>query len=122
MKQKISRFFCFQERATSFKVETIAGITTFMTMAYILVVQPSLMVGDADYVLPLAGLISLKDATELAKDSQVMKDANRELGLTGLENPLLRIVTLALPVIPKVKMSDLGMVDVLRKELIPLFV
>ena len=64
----------------------------------------------------------LKDATELAKDSQVMKEANRELGLTGLENPLLRIVTLALPVIPKVKMSDLGMVDVLRKELIPLFV
>ena len=50
-----------------------------------------------------------------------MKEANRELGLTGLENPLLRIVTLALPVIPKVKMSDLGMVDVLKKELIPLF-
>ena len=72
--------------------------------------------------LPLAGLISLKDAAELAKDSQLMKEANRELGLTGLENPLLRIVTLALPVIPKVKMSDLGMVDVLKKELIPLFV
>ena len=71
--------------------------------------------------LPLAGLISLKDAAELAKDSQAMKEANRELGLTGLENPLLRIVTLALPVIPKVKMSDLGMVDVLKKELIPLF-
>ena len=50
-----------------------------------------------------------------------MKEANRALGLVDMENPLLRIVTLALPVIPNVKMSDLGMVDVLKKELIPLF-
>ena len=71
--------------------------------------------------LPLAGLISLKPAKELAKDSQKMKEANRALGLVDMENPLLRIVTLALPVIPNVKMSDLGMVDVLKKELIPLF-
>lgn len=62
MKQKISRFFCFQERATSFKVETIAGITTFMTMAYILVVQPSLMVGDADYVIDTNGVMITKEA------------------------------------------------------------
>ena len=47
--------------------------------------------------------------------------ANYELGLTGMENPLLRIVTLALPVIPNVKMSDLGMIDVNRKEIIPTF-
>ena len=50
-----------------------------------------------------------------------MKEANRALGLTGMENPLLRIVTLALPVIPTIKMSDLGMVDVLKKEFIPMF-
>lgn len=72
--------------------------------------------------LPLAGLISLKSAEDLAKDNQLMKEANRALGLINMENPLLRIVTLALPVIPNVKMSDLGMVDVLKKELIPLFV
>lgn len=71
--------------------------------------------------LPLAGLISLKPAEELAEDAQRMKEANRALGLVDMENPLLRIVTLALPVIPNVKMSDLGMVDVLKKELIPLF-
>lgn len=71
--------------------------------------------------LPLAGLISLKPAEELAKDSAVMKEANRTLGLTGMENPLLRIVTLALPVIPNVKMSDLGLINVLTKEIIPLF-
>ena len=69
--------------------------------------------------LPLAGLMSLKGAEELSKDIEAMKDADRELGLTSLENPLLRIVTLALPVIPFVKFSDLGMIDVLKKEFIP---
>ena len=53
--------------------------------------------------LPLAGLISLKKAEDLAADSAKMKEANRELGLTEMENPLLRIVTLALPVIPEAK-------------------
>lgn len=71
--------------------------------------------------LPLAGLMSLKPAEELAKDSKKMKQANYDLGLTGMENPLLRIVTLALPVIPNVKMSDLGLVDVNKKEIIPMF-
>lgn len=62
MKEKISSFFRFQERGTSFKVETIAGITTFMTMAYILVVQPNLMVGDADYVIDTNGVMITKEA------------------------------------------------------------
>ena len=72
--------------------------------------------------LPLGGLMSLKPAEELSKDSEKMKEADRVLGLTEMENPLLRIVTLALPVIPDVKMSDLGLVDVVKKELIPLFI
>ena len=71
--------------------------------------------------LPLAGLISLKKAEELAQDSARMKAANRALGLSEMENPLLRIVTLALPVIPEVKMSDLGLVDVNNKKIIPIF-
>ena len=71
--------------------------------------------------LPLAGLISLKKAEDLAADSAKMKEANRALGLTEMENPLLRIVTLALPVIPEAKMSDLGLVDVNHKKILPVF-
>lgn len=71
--------------------------------------------------LPLAGLMSLKSAEELSVVSQKMKQAIVELGLTDMENPLLRIVTLALPVIPEVKMSDLGLVDVLTKKIIPFY-
>lgn len=50
-----------------------------------------------------------------------MKRVMREIGLNELDNPLLRIAICALPVIPERKMSDLGLVDVLNKKLIPLY-
>lgn len=50
-----------------------------------------------------------------------MKETLREMGLTEIHNPLLRIATLALPVIPEVKMSDLGIIKVATQEIIPLF-
>lgn len=71
--------------------------------------------------LPLAGLMSLKTAQELSVDAQVMKQAYRQLGLVEQENPLVRIVTLALPVVPDYKMSDLGLVEVSTKNIVPLF-
>lgn len=49
-----------------------------------------------------------------------MKAALRQLGLQ-MVNPLLRIATLALPSCPEAKFSDLGLVDVMKKEFIPLF-
>ena len=48
-------------------------------------------------------------------------NGRRITGMTEFENPLLRIVTLALPVIPNVKMSDLGFVDVINKTFISMF-
>ncbi|HOL23106.1 MAG TPA: NCS2 family permease, partial [bacterium] len=39
----LSRFFRFNEHGTDIKTETIAGLTTFMAMAYIIVVQPSVL-------------------------------------------------------------------------------
>ncbi|MCF0238638.1 MAG: NCS2 family permease [Sphaerochaetaceae bacterium] len=39
----MEKFFKLKERGTDVKTEVIAGITTFMTMAYILVVNPSLL-------------------------------------------------------------------------------
>ncbi|MGM0844701.1 MAG: NCS2 family permease [Bacillota bacterium] len=37
------KFFQFEERTTSYKQETLAGITTFLSMAYILVVNPVIL-------------------------------------------------------------------------------
>ena len=72
--------------------------------------------------LPVAGLMTNRPAMEHIHDVNQMKALMRKMGLVEIENPLLRIVTLALIVIPYVKMSDLGCVDVIHKTFIPLFV
>jgi len=39
----LNKFFRLKENNTTVKTEIIAGITTFMTMAYILAVNPSIL-------------------------------------------------------------------------------
>ncbi len=39
----LARFFRFHDHGTNFRRETIAGITTFMTMSYIVVVNPAIL-------------------------------------------------------------------------------
>lgn len=72
--------------------------------------------------LQVGGLMSIHSAEVVAEQSQVMKEELLKLGLETMDNPLLRIVTCALPVIPDCKMSDLGLVDVWNKKLLPLYV
>lgn len=76
-----------------------------------------------EQVIPLeiGGLMTKMQPEQLAEVVKKMKNALVKMGLKDTKNPLLRIVTLALPVIPKVKMSDLGVIDVLKKEIIPLY-
>jgi len=45
----IARYFEFAENRTNFRTEILAGVTTFMTMAYILVVNP-LILSDAIFL------------------------------------------------------------------------
>ncbi len=71
--------------------------------------------------LPVAGLISTLPPSELATRTARLKDALRNMGLTGTD-PLLRIATLTLAVIPEAKITDQGLVDVNRQELLPLFI
>jgi len=39
----LKKYFCFQERQTNLETELLAGITTFMTMAYIIFVNPQIL-------------------------------------------------------------------------------
>ena len=75
----------------------------------------------ANVALNVGGLMSNKPNNELAEEVQKMKKALKAAGL-NLPNPMLRIVTLALPVVPKVKFTDMGLVDVLTQKFIPIFV
>ena len=73
--------------------------------------------------LPLAvgGLMADVPAHQMAQWAQSMKSALQELGITEPQNPLLRMAMIALPVIPRVKMTDLGCVDTETQTFIPLF-
>ncbi len=39
----IKKYFCFEERGTAFKTEFGAGLATFLTMSYIIFVQPAVL-------------------------------------------------------------------------------
>jgi adenine deaminase len=70
--------------------------------------------------LPLAGLISLEGAHEVAaQNAALLKAAREELGC-ALENPFMALSFLALPVIPELKLTDKGLVDVAKFDFVPL--
>ena len=48
----LERFFKLKEHNTTVRTEVVAGITTFVAMAYILVVNPQ-MLADPFYILSL---------------------------------------------------------------------
>lgn len=62
--EKVAKFFKFEERNTNFKTELVAGFTTFMTMAYVLVVQPGAIIGFGDIpsLIDVNGILISKEA------------------------------------------------------------
>jgi adenine deaminase len=52
------------------------------------------------------------------RDLETLRHAAKSLGVT-LNEPFLQLAFLALPVIPALKITDRGMVDVTRFELLP---
>ncbi|MCR9137636.1 MAG: adenine deaminase [Alphaproteobacteria bacterium] len=71
----------------------------------------------AELALPIAGLMSLKSFEDVHKDLIALRAAAKELGVV-LDEPFLQLAFLALPVIPHLKITDHGMVDVDRFEVI----
>ncbi len=75
----------------------------------------------AALALPIAGLMSDRPLGEVYDGVQEMGAAARRLGCT-LESPLMTLSFLALVVIPELKLSDRGLVDVGAFAVVPLFV
>ncbi|MEZ5714810.1 MAG: adenine deaminase [Paracoccaceae bacterium] len=71
----------------------------------------------AELALPVAGLMSLEPYEEVRDRLVRLRDAARDLGVT-LQEPFLQLAFLALPVIPALKITDRGLVDVVKFELI----
>ena len=75
----------------------------------------------AECPLPVAGLLSDAPLADAIAQSRACNDAAMGLGWTGA-TPFLTMSFLALSVIPSLKITDRGLVDVDRFELVPLAV
>jgi adenine deaminase len=71
--------------------------------------------------LPIAGLLSDRPLADVAAAARDLGRAARTLGC-ALPDPFMALSFLALPVIPRLKLTDRGLVDVERFRHVPLFV
>jgi adenine deaminase len=71
----------------------------------------------AELALPIAGLMSDAPFETVRERLVALREAARGLGVV-LEEPFLQLAFLALPVIPALKITDRGLVDVERFEII----
>jgi adenine deaminase len=71
----------------------------------------------AELALPLGGLMTNASAAEIRTNLSALKEASRSVGCE-LPEPFLQLAFLSLPVIPTLKLTDRGLVDVDRFEII----
>ena len=69
--------------------------------------------------LPLGGLMSDQDIHEVEAELIQLKQLAHELGVHEYHDPFLTLAFLSLPVIPELKLTDLGLVDVNQFKLVP---
>lgn len=74
----------------------------------------------AELALPVAGLMSDRPPAEVAEKYIGLDRAAAGLGCT-LESPFMTMSFIALPVIPELKLTDLGLVDVVEFRLVGLW-
>jgi len=74
----------------------------------------------AQLPLPIAGLMSDQPIETVCRQMDEVLAAARQLG-SPLHDPYMALSFLALPVIPSLKLTDRGLVDVDKFELVPLF-
>lgn len=68
--------------------------------------------------LPIAGLMSDAPASTVAGKAAAILDGFKQCGCR-LNNPNMQLSLLALVVIPELRISDRGLVDAVRQEVIP---
>jgi len=81
-----------------------------------IVVKNGQVIGQV--ALPIAGIISSQRADLVAEQAASILEGFRQCGCQ-MVNPNMQLSLLALPVIPELRLTDLGLVDVTRFELIP---
>ena len=107
----------------------IAGVDdeSMLTAAYAVAkTKGGMAIAQGDKVLaqlplPIAGLMSDQPIEEVRRQMDSLLDAAHRLG-SPLHDPFMTLGFLALPVIPSLKLTDHGLVDVDQFKLVSLFV
>jgi adenine deaminase len=73
----------------------------------------------AEIACPIGGLLSDRSAEEVASAAESMEQASRDLG-ASISAPFMTMSFMALSVVPELKITDRGLVDTIRFELVPL--
>ncbi len=76
----------------------------------------------ADIALPIAGLMAEKSAEEMADKNEKLIEAIDRIGTKDSMSALMTMAFLSLTVIPDIKMTTKGLVDVNRQQIVPLYV
>ena len=82
-----------------------------------MVVWEGKVIGQVD--LKIAGLMSTEKADVVAKKAETVLKGFQSCGCT-LNNPNMQLSLLALVVIPELRISDKGLVDVTKFNVVPL--
>ena len=72
--------------------------------------------------LPVAGLMTEASGEEIAKENEAVRAAVYKMGVPEDVEPFMNMAFVSLPVIPSIKMTTLGLVDVIKQEKLPLYV
>ena len=73
-----------------------------------------------EIAFPIGGMLSKLSAKDLSKEIQRMNSTLKDYGILS-DSPITRPSTLALIVIPEIKISDMGLIDVVQQKIIPQF-
>ena len=72
--------------------------------------------------LPVAGLMSTNSATEIAKANVELRESAEKIGINEGIEPFMNMAFVSLPVIPVLKMTTQGLVNVNDFKRVDLFV
>ena len=72
----------------------------------------------AKLALPVAGLMSDAPLDEILRHQQALLHAAAQLGISNTSDPFITLSFVALPVIPDVRLTDMGMFDVTNMQFI----
>ncbi|MGN1188557.1 MAG: adenine deaminase [Lachnospiraceae bacterium] len=75
----------------------------------------------AEVPLPVAGLMSGLSAQEAAGQNELLRRAVYDMGADNNIEPFMIMSFMSLPVIPKLKMTTKGLIDVQKQEIVTLF-